>query len=53
MSVKVETELKCPKCGSCHIVHHGFKTTIKRGKQQRYMCEKGHTFYNEEETEVR
>lgn len=34
----------CPRCGSTDIRKMGHQITL-RGKLQRWMCHKGHTFY--------
>lgn len=36
--------MECPKCGSDDIRKVGRVITL-RGKLQRYICDKGHTFY--------
>lgn len=38
----------CPKCGSSQICKMGKHITL-RGKLQRYMCHKGHTFYDKKD----
>jgi transposase-like protein len=35
----------CPRCGSDDIRKMGHQITL-RGKKQRYLCHKGHTFYD-------
>jgi len=40
-------DMKCPKCGSIKTVHHGYNTTVKKGKRRRRKCEHGHTFYED------
>ena len=34
------------------VVHHGFNTTVKDGRKQRYKCQVcGHTFYDDNDNE--
>lgn len=37
--------MKCPRCGNTDIVKLGKHRTL-RGRKQRYLCLKGHTFYD-------
>lgn len=46
--------MKCPKCGDAKYIKHGIIETTK-GRRQRYMCPKGHTYYadNDKVSQVR
>jgi transposase-like protein len=38
-------ELKCPNCGSTYLQKYGYKMSSKKGRKQRYQCQKcGYTF---------
>ena len=45
-------EIKCPNCGSTHIVRFGYVITFKKGRRQRYQCQDcGKTFVRERTNE--
>jgi len=38
--------MKCPVCGSEHVIKYGYKMTVSQGKKQRLQCQDcGHSFY--------
>jgi len=47
-----QTFVKCPDCGSLHVVKMGFVVVKPGERKQRYKCRDcGRTFYPEEEAE--
>ncbi len=38
--------MKCPECGSQHVVKAGYKITVHQGRKAKVQCQNcGRTFY--------
>lgn len=46
----MKKQLRCPQCGSTDIRKNGSHPTL-RGWKTRYLCNKGHSFYDPKDYE--